>query len=81
MRSKQDRIQKGRKSPVNSASRRKFLKQTVAFAALTAGYSVISLTDLACSSSSGPGGGGLDNYYFGNYYIENEYFGSEPFYY
>ena len=72
MKSKKDRVQsKGEEFP---ASRRKFLKQSVAFAALTAGYSVISLTDLACSSTSRPGSGGLGNYYFGEYYFGEYYF-------
>ena len=34
-----------------SESRRKFLKQSIAFMAVTATYSVVSLTDLACNSS------------------------------
>ncbi|HET6400957.1 MAG TPA: hypothetical protein VFH95_06110 [Candidatus Kapabacteria bacterium] len=72
------------------ASRRKFLKQSVAFAALTASYSVISLTDLACRSSVGPPGPGTlgayyfggNDYYFGgeDYFSGDEYFGGSDYY-
>jgi len=66
-------------SAAKASSRRTFLKQTVAFAALTSTYSVISLTQLACNSGITSINGG---YFNGNYfegYFENDYFEDEYF--
>jgi hypothetical protein len=66
------------------SSRRKFLRQSFAFAALTSSYSVVSLTDLACRTTvSPPGPGTLGGYYFGGddfYYGSDDYLGGENFY-
>jgi|GEM_PF-4313952 len=46
-----------------SEGRRKFLKQTLAFAAITATYSVVSLTQLACHSDDVTSANGITYYY------------------
>ena len=66
----------------SGTTRRAFLKQSLAFAALTSTYSVISLTDLACNqgdSTTGLNGNYVNGNYFGEYF-ENDYFDQDHFF-
>jgi hypothetical protein len=75
MKSKKQSRSKNTVSTTNN-SRRAFLKQSFAFAAVTSTYSVFSLANLACNNNptTSINGGNyfLSNYYFDNYF--NDYF-------
>jgi hypothetical protein len=72
MKSKKDLSRANATPSSSNSSRRTFLKQSFAFAALTSTYSVVSLSQLACNDANTTLNGG---YYNGNYF-EGDYMGS-----
>jgi hypothetical protein len=78
MKSKKHLSQAKTTTSASNSSRRSFLKQSLAFAAITSTYSVISLTQLACNDANTTLNGGYynGNYFEGDYtggYIDNDY--------